>query len=87
MAAAKLGLGACIRGRRLHDVALEVLDIAADGLKARAHQNLHGEDERLFLDHLYELASSRRTPAEEILEKFESHGGKDTRFIYRDYSF
>ena len=55
-------------GRPLIDLAREVLDIAALGLKNR--QELEGMDERLFLEVLREIVRSGRSPAGALLEDF-----------------
>ena len=47
----KLGLDARIRSRTLRDVALEVLDIAREGLHRRGRRDQAGEDETHFSRH------------------------------------
>ncbi len=67
-----LALRATIDGRSLNDVARDVLDIAAAGLKRRAHVNAQGADETIYLAPLERIVSEGRTLAERRLEAF--HG-------------
>ena len=46
--------------------------IAGEGLKARARLNDAGEDERVYLAELADIADNRITPAERLLELY--HG-------------
>ena len=54
----------------LREVALEILDIAREGLHRRARRSAAGDDETHFLDPLFAIAGSARTPAEELPRKF-----------------
>lgn len=72
----KLGLDAPLAGgRKLRDIAGEVLDIAHAGLAARARTNGAGENESGFLSPLREVVRSGRTPAEVLLDLY--HGDWD----------
>jgi glutamate--cysteine ligase len=75
----RLALATPLRSRTLRDVALQMLDIARDGLQRRARRSTFGEDETHFLDPLFEIAASGRTPAEELLDYFRTrwHGKID----------
>ena len=70
--AARLGLKATVAGRSLRDVAVDMVAIAGEGLKARARLNDAGEDERVYLAELADIADNRITPAERLLELY--HG-------------
>ncbi|MEI7932953.1 MAG: glutamate--cysteine ligase [Alphaproteobacteria bacterium] len=70
--AARQGLKATIAGRSLQDVAKDMVAIAASGLKARARLNAAGEDERVYLSELAEIAETGVTPAERLLELFKA---------------
>ena len=70
--AARSGLKAQIGGRTLQDVAGDMIAIAAEGLKSRGNLNSAGEDERIYLAELEEIADSGITPAERLLELY--HG-------------
>jgi glutamate--cysteine ligase len=68
----RLALAAPLRTRSLRDVAVEVIDIAREGLSRRARRSAVGEDETHFLDPLFAIAHSGHTPAEDLLADFRS---------------
>jgi glutamate--cysteine ligase len=83
----RLGLDARIRSRTLRDVALEVLDFAREGLHRRARRDRAGEDETHFLDTLFSIAGSGRTPASELLEDYTTRWRGDLSQIYTEYAY
>jgi len=85
--AAATGLRAEIRGRPLRRVALELLDIAEAGLKARARAHGFDADESHFLSALREIASSGITPAEELLARYHGEWQGDLSRLYAEYSY
>jgi len=83
----QLGLDARIRSRTLRDVALEVLDFAREGLHRRARRGQSGEDETHFLDTLFSIAGSGRTPAAEMLEDYNTRWGGDISKVFEEYAY
>jgi glutamate--cysteine ligase len=83
----RLGLDARIRSRTLRDVALEVLDMARDGLHRRARRDRAGEDETHFLDTLFSIAGSGRTPAQDLLDDYEKRWKGDLATLYSDHAY
>ena len=83
----RLGLATRLRSRTCRDIALEMLEISREGLHRRARRNTAGEDETHFLDPLFAIAGSGRTPAEELLEDFHTrwHGHVDP--VFTDYAY
>ena len=84
----RLALATPLRTRTLRDVALEVLDIAREGLQRRARRSTFGEDETYFLDPLFAIAASGRAPAEELLDDFRDfrwQGEIDP--VFTDYAY
>ncbi|MEM6933625.1 MAG: glutamate--cysteine ligase [Pseudomonadota bacterium] len=83
------GLNATVRGRSLRDVAADCLEIARDGLKRRAYAGAGGliPDETHFLNALQDTVESGLTPAEEILQLYETEWGGDLSRIYKDCSY
>ena len=75
------------RHRTVADLARETLAIAHAGLKARARTDSFGEDEAHFLDALFAIMASGRTPAEEHLEAFHGRwaGSVDPLFTEKAY--
>ena len=82
-----LGLDTPHRSRTFRDIALEMLEIARDGLHRRACRDLSGEDETHFLDALFAIAGSGRTPAAELLEDYRTRWGGDITRVYADYAY
>ena len=87
--AAKLGLAAEVRGRRLRDVAGDVVAIAREGLRARARTGAGGAipDETHFLDALAEIVSTGQTASDELLGRYHGDWGGDVSRIYAEYSY
>jgi len=83
----RLALGAPFRGRPLRAVAGEVLEIAADGLRARAVAGASGRDERQYLEPLQAIVASGRTMAEEMLERFHGPWGGRVDPAYVEYAY
>jgi glutamate--cysteine ligase len=63
----RLGMRAAIRGRTVREIALDVIDMAREGLTARARLNAAGDNETGFLTPLQEVAETGVTPAERKL--------------------
>ncbi|WP_242183343.1 glutamate--cysteine ligase [Sphingomonas sp. CARO-RG-8B-R24-01] len=79
----KLGLDSPIAGgRKLRDIAGEVLDIAHAGLATRARLDTSGNNETGFLDPLREVVRSGKVPAEVLLEKYHGVWGGDVSKVY-----
>lgn len=68
----RLGLRAAVRGRSVRDLALELIELAGEGLAARGRMNAAGDDETGFLLPLQEVAERGMTPAERKLSLY--HG-------------
>jgi len=68
----RLGLKAQVRGRSVRDIATELIDLAGQGLNARARLNAAGDNETGFLAPLQEVAETGVTPAERKLALY--HG-------------
>jgi glutamate--cysteine ligase len=83
----RLALAAPLRTRSLRDVALEVLDLAREGLSRRARRSVIGEDETHFLDPLFAIAQSGRTPAEDLLDDFRTRWAGAIDPIFADYAY
>jgi glutamate--cysteine ligase len=84
----KLGLDAPIAGgKRLGDIAGEVLDIAGAGLTARARLNGAGDSEAGFLDPLREIVRSGKVPAQLLLDRYHGAWGGDVSLVYDEMSY
>jgi glutamate--cysteine ligase len=83
----RLGLDTPHRSRTLRDIALEVLEIARDGLHRRARRDLCGEDETHYLDTLFSIAGSGCTPAEELVEDYRTRWGGRLEPLYSEQAY
>jgi len=84
----KLALDAPIAGgRKLRDIAGEVLDIARSGLSARARLNASGDNETGYLAPLDEIVASGQTHAERLLARYHDEWKGDLSKIYAEESF
>ncbi|UPH72342.1 glutamate--cysteine ligase [Abyssibius alkaniclasticus] len=86
---AKDGLHATIAGRRVLDVARDVLDISQAGLAARARPGAGGlvPDETHFLNALHDIVARGESPSDELLKRFHGDWKGDLSNIYREYSY
>lgn len=66
----RFALKATVAGRAVQDVAIDMLNIAKDGLRRRSRLDASGADETKYLEPLFEIASSGITPAERLLELY-----------------
>jgi len=87
--ASVMGLQAVVGGRRMIDLAGEVLNISRSGLKARARPGLGGmvQDERHFLHALEDSVETGKAPADELLEQYEGDWNGDLSRIYGEFSY
>jgi glutamate--cysteine ligase len=83
----RLGLTTPFRSGTLRDVALTVLDLAYGGLRRRARKDAAGDDESHFLETLFVIAGSGRTPAAELLDDYHTRWAGNLDRIYEDYSY
>ncbi|HWV13367.1 MAG TPA: glutamate-cysteine ligase family protein, partial [Sphingobium sp.] len=87
-AAPKLALDAPVPGgRKLRDIAGQVLDISRSGLKARARLNDSGSDEAAYLAPLDAIVAAGRTHAEELLARYHGEWAGDLSRVYTEESF
>jgi len=84
----RLGLDAPIGGgRKLRDIAGQVVDIARSGLAARGRLNGAGDNETGYLSFLDEVVASGKTNAERLLERYHGQWQGDLGRVYDEESF
>jgi glutamate--cysteine ligase len=83
----RLALATPFRKGRLGDIAEQTVDIAQAGLKRRASTDSLKRDETHFIEPLIEIARLRRTPAEELLEKYHGAWKGDLTRVFKEYSY
>ena len=75
------------RSQTVRDLAQSCVEIAAKGLKARNVKNSSGEDEAIFLEPLFEMTESGKTPADDLLEKYHGAWKGDVTNIFKDPNY
>ncbi|EGF89856.1 glutamate--cysteine ligase [Asticcacaulis biprosthecium C19] len=85
--AARTGLRGDIAGRPVKDWAMDVLNIAKQGLKNRNKLSGGFIDETGYLGELFEIADSGLTPADRLLEKFHGPWQGDIRRLYAEEAY
>ena len=83
----RLGLKAEVAGRSVRDIAVDLVDIAKQGLKNRARFSGGMVDERGYLSELEDIADSGVTPADRLLELYHGEWQGDVSRIYRDFAY
>ena len=83
----KTGLATIFRGKPLKILARQTVAIARQGLAARKRYDYLGRDEGRFLEELTEIAERGRTPADDLLARYEGdwHGEVDP--VFKDYAY
>ncbi|MEE9139191.1 MAG: glutamate--cysteine ligase [Alphaproteobacteria bacterium] len=82
-----LALKTPFRGRTMRELALELLEIASYGLGRRARLNDKGEDEARFLKPLLEIAHSGKTPAEQMIEAYETRWQRSVDPVFTEHVY
>jgi len=83
----RFGFKARIRDRYLFEIARECLKLSHAGLRRRNRVDHSGRDESRYLEPLERILESGRTPAEEMLEKFNGAWGGSVEPAYTEYAF
>ncbi|MFN6982248.1 MAG: glutamate--cysteine ligase [Brevundimonas sp.] len=83
----RLGLKAEVAGRSVRDIAVDLVNIAKQGLKNRARFSGGMVDERGYLSELEDIADSGVTPAERLLDLYHGAWQGDVKRIYADFAY
>ena len=82
ISAAKFGLNGIIGSSKIINVAKDLLNISYEGLKRRNFKDRNGVSETQFLDPLLNILENGKTPADDLLEKFNGVWEKDIYKIF-----
>ena len=80
----RLALKAEIAGRKVRDVARDMLALARAGLARRAHRGASGKDEATYLDYLDAIADQNRTSAEYWLQRYKEAWSENIAPIFEE---
>jgi len=83
----QMALSTPFKDGTLGDVALEVLELAHQGLVRRKRLDGVGLDESRFLKPLFQIAESGLTPAEDLLFAYERRWKECVDPIFREYAY
>ena len=83
----RLGLKAEVNGRSVRDIAVDMVNIAKQGLKNRARFSGGMVDERGYITELEDIADSGVTSADRLLELYHGEWQGDVSRIYRDFAY
>jgi glutamate--cysteine ligase len=83
----RTGLKTPFRNRSVGDVARDTLEIARSGLKARALPDRNGDDESVFLDTLFGIVETGRTPAEHLLALYDGPWKGNIDRVFEEFSY
>jgi glutamate--cysteine ligase len=83
----RLALNTPFRNTTVGDIALDVLEISAEGLNRRAVLDGVGRDEAHFLNPLFQIAEFGFTPAEELLAAYDRRWKGSVDPVFREYSY
>jgi len=83
----RLGFKASIGKRYLYEIARDCLALAHAGLRRRARTDRDGRDETRYLEPLDLILEAGRSPAEEMLEKFNGAWNGSVEPAYQEYAF
>jgi len=75
------------RGGTVLDVAGQIVALARDGLSRRRFLNDDGDDETIFLPWLEEIVARGKTPAEYLLDEFDSDWNGDINELFRRHAY
>ena len=89
IAASEEGIAAKTNGLSLLDLARELIDISRAGLKNRARPGNGGlvPDECHFLNAIEEVIETGKSPACELIDKYNNEWQKDLKNAYRDCAY
>lgn len=85
--APRTGLATPFRSGTLQEVAKEAVAIAREGLSRRARRGECGRDEVHFIDELLERAESGRTPADDLLDRYENVWGRQLEPLFKEAAY
>jgi glutamate--cysteine ligase len=83
----KQGLAAMIRGRTVFEIATETLELSRAGLVARKCLDVGGQDETRYLEVLDDRLARGVTPAQELLERYQTVWGGSVDPIYDEDAY
>lgn len=82
-----VGLSAEVSGVPLFDIARDILDVSASGLKSRGNTNAEGADESIYLAPLDGILANKATLAQELLTLYNGSWLNSVDPVFQDYQY
>jgi len=83
----RLGLAAEADGRRVQDIARDVLALSRAGLARRAQLNAAGQDETHYLDPLDAIVARGKTQADDLIAQFNGAWGGSVKPVFEALTY
>lgn len=83
----RTGLKTPFRGGTALEIARQIVSLAREGLSRRHELNDDGQDEGIFLAWLDEIVANGETPAEQLLDEYESDWNGDINELFRRHAY
>jgi glutamate--cysteine ligase len=83
----RLALGAPVPGGTMQELAMRVLDLAAEGLRRRARLDYKGDDERGFLASLRQIAETGSTQADDLLRAYRTRWNGSVLPVFDEHAY
>ncbi|MFG1428404.1 glutamate--cysteine ligase [Roseixanthobacter glucoisosaccharinicivorans] len=83
----RLALDATIAGRKVRDIAADMVALSEAGLKRRRHLDSQGRDETRFLAPLREVLASGKTPAEKLRDLYLSSWDESVEPVFKALAY
>jgi glutamate--cysteine ligase len=83
----RLALAAPIHGTTAWQIARQATALAHAGLARRARHNNKGQDETIFLEPVEAIIKGGLTPAQEMLERYETVWSRSTDPLFTEFAF
>ncbi len=81
------GLATVFRNRTVLDLARDAMCISRHGLAARAHTDMWGQDETMYLATLEQIVDSGLSPADNKLAAFHGRWNGDIDRAFEEYAY
>jgi len=75
------------RNRTVRDIAGDVVALAKAGLARRAQKNAQGKDETVYLADVEETLATGKTPADRLLDEYETDWHGDIEQIFARHAY
>ena len=83
----KYGLQSIVKGSSMWELAMELINIAKDGLLRQEHLNESGENEIIYLNSIEQDVKNGICPADKLIERWENEWSRDIKELIKDCAY